>query len=149
LVFGTPRHTVPVPRYHGYFTGILRQGDHNFYCFETPFFSYLIFFFPIVSRCDATKYGSASRAYMFASHQALQLSSHSHSHLTSKNNVSIVLYIKTNQWFLSRLIIHSIKVSYLINLYLLTIYLIQTQMRGCGDQVAGTSTNERVRMSRS
>jgi hypothetical protein len=46
LVFGTPRHTVPVPRYHGYFTGILRQGDHNFYCFETHFFSYLIFFFP-------------------------------------------------------------------------------------------------------
>jgi len=35
--FGTPRHTAyPYPRLR-YFTGILQQGEHNFYCFETQF----------------------------------------------------------------------------------------------------------------
>ena len=41
---------VPVPRYHRYFMGILQQGEHNFYCFKTCFFSYLIIF-SVVSQC--------------------------------------------------------------------------------------------------
>src|SRR5882762_6019844 len=76
-------------------TGILKQSEHNFYCFETCFFSYLIKFFFILSHRDATKYGSASRAYIFASyHQALP--SHSHSHSTSKCK-SLFYILKTNQ----------------------------------------------------
>jgi hypothetical protein len=70
-------------RSYGYFTGILQQGEHNFYCFKTHFFLFLIIFFFILSHCDATKYGSASHAYIFASyHQAL--TSQPHSHPTSK-----------------------------------------------------------------
>ena len=38
--------------------------------------------------------------------------------------------LKTNQWFISRLMVHVLKVSKIVIMFTLTMYLIQTQTRG-------------------
>ena len=68
LVFGTLWHTM-YPYHH--IMGILQVCYNKFYCFKTCFFSYLIIVFlseVIVSHCDATKYGTASRMCILASY---------------------------------------------------------------------------------
>ena len=78
--------------------------------------------------CDRTKYGRQPRVHLCFSLSTYSLP-HSHSHPTSKQGMLWFYVGKTNQYFLYRLITHDIKVSIVI-IYLLTIYLIQTQTRG-------------------
>lgn len=62
-VWHTVTYHLPILQYHGYLTGILPPGEHNFYCFETLFFSNLIKIFSSCHTVDATEYGSASHAW--------------------------------------------------------------------------------------
>ena len=63
------------PRYRGY-----ARVYYNRVRIFFIFFSHCFFGEFIVSHCDATKYGSVSRAYIFTPYHH----SHSHSHSTSK-----------------------------------------------------------------
>jgi len=43
----TAAYHTPILQYCRYFTGILQQGEHNFYCFKTCFFLYLIIIYSL------------------------------------------------------------------------------------------------------
>ena len=102
--------------YHGYFTGIFQQGECNFYCFKTCFFWYLIIVFSLCHTMMQTQLCILT---------IKQLSPYSHSHPTSRNQVShsSIYILKTDQWFILRLIIYVLKVSYRIPMQLLTMYI--------------------------
>ena len=83
-----------------------------------------------MSHCDITKYGSASCAYILASyHQGLLYSLPLLSHIKKQSKLQFYV-LQTNQWFISRLMVHVLKVSKIVIMFSLTMYLIQTQTRG-------------------
>ena len=102
-----------------------------------------------MSHCDGTKYGLIGHTRLTIN----PLSSLTPTPIPLQKHCKLYFYIsKTNQMFLSRLIIHITKVSFWIMMCVLTVYLMQTnepkwaqtsmnKAKRC-DQVMGTSTNE-------
>src|ERR1700709_1870536 len=83
-----------------------------------------------MSHCDITKYGSASHAYILASyHQGLLYLLPLRSHIKKQSKLQFYV-LKTDQWFISRLMVHVLKVSKKVIMFTLTMYLIQTWTRG-------------------
>ena len=109
---------------HG-ITGMLWVYYHMVRIILLFFLSYLIVVFVVNSLCHPwhNQIWLCCCAYIqFTSHHQTP-TSHSHSHPTSKQSELKFYISKTNQQILCRLMIH-IKVSILINMYVLILYLI-------------------------